>query len=138
MDAHIPENISLYKGPNYMEPDKNPEQNPLHPFKQYFNIDPNHQWAMAIDLHACTGCNACTIACQAENNIPIVGKDQVIRGREMHWIRMDRYFSSPYDAETVSSFTKEKGDEPGRRRVDPDNVVMIVQPVAFVQCENAP
>ncbi|MCH7225143.1 TAT-variant-translocated molybdopterin oxidoreductase [Haloferula sp. A504] len=114
MDSHIPPNISLYK--------------PANP------TDPLHQWGMSIDLSSCMGCNACLVACQAENNIPIVGKEQLAMGREMHWIRMDRYFAVQPLKDDEGNYVKEDGE----KVYDEENIELIPQPVACVQCESAP
>ena len=116
MDSHIPQNVDQYKPVSNAKDEDGNDRKHL--------WDKSHQWAMTVDLSTCTGCNACLVACQAENNIPVVGKVQVAMGREMHWVRMDRYF-----AETEDDSATDDWEKP---------VEMIPNPVACVQCESAP
>ncbi len=91
------------------------EHPPLESLWKERDYSEGYQWGMAVDLNSCTGCGSCVIACQSENNIPIVGKRQVAKGREMHWLRIDRYFSGSLD-----------------------DAAMVHQPVMCQHCENAP
>jgi MoCo/4Fe-4S cofactor protein with predicted Tat translocation signal len=101
---------------------------------------PNHKWALAIDLNSCIGCGACVVSCTAENNVPVVGPDEIRRSREMHWLRIDRYFSS----ETVKEVEEEKGEmgtkELYRNMENPafDNPKVVFQPVMCQHCNHAP
>jgi MoCo/4Fe-4S cofactor protein with predicted Tat translocation signal len=120
-----------------MNMEKPPVSQPLYP-NPLKKLEPTalHQWGMSIDLNACMGCAACAIACQSENNVPIVGKKQVAMGREMQWLRVDRYFAGHPEAEKNRRTTAPDSEQQFQEWIDDPQ--MVHQPMFCQHCEAAP
>jgi molybdopterin-containing oxidoreductase family iron-sulfur binding subunit len=120
-----------------MDAEKPPVDAPLYP-NPFDKLKQKglHQWGMSIDLHACVGCSACVIACQSENNVPIVGRDMVRRGREMHWLRIDRYYSGLIEKRRKLDTFKLEPEQQFESWIDDPQVV--TQPMLCQHCEAAP
>ncbi len=124
--AHIPHDVNgqpkqIYKHPYTANPETKSEI---------------HQWGMAIDLNTCVGCTACVVACQSENNIPIVGKDQVANSREMHWVRIDRYYSGEPAKRSQSDNLVHDDQQAYEEWID--DVQVVHMPMSCQHCESAP
>jgi MoCo/4Fe-4S cofactor protein with predicted Tat translocation signal len=117
------------------------EGNPAEIYEHPYKANPSthsdiHQWGMAIDLQTCVGCSSCVVACQSENNIPIVGKEQVGNSREMHWMRIDRYYSGNPETRGKADNLIMDDEQPYQEWIDDPQVVN--QPMICQHCESAP
>jgi len=117
---------------------KAPEQISIWSKKPNPDIPANHHWGMVIDLNSCIGCSACVIGCQAENNIPVVGRQEIINAREMHWMRIDRYYTSAMNEEEAEKSHLNVVDKFKQMEEPEENPRVVFQPMMCQHCNNAP
>ena len=98
----------------------------------------SHMWNMSIDLNSCTGCGACVVACSLENNVPVVGKDEVRRHRDMHWLRIDRYYSSEMTPELADENGIGAIEKYAKMEIPSESPDVVFQPVMCQHCNHAP
>ena len=141
LDIYKTRDASAYNHRHVLHSGWNHEEKPVSDFNLWDDHpveNVGHRWAMTIDLNSCTGCGTCLIACQSENNVPVVGKDEVRRGREMHWLRLDRYYAS--DIEPAVGTKGEGFKKEGYAGLqDPSDAPSVVHmPMMCHHCNHAP
>ena len=141
LDGYKSKDASAYNHKHVLHTGWNHEEKPVSEFNLWDEHpveNVGHRWAMTIDLNACNGCGTCLIACQSENNVPVVGKDEVRRGREMHWLRLDRYYASDIEP-AVGTKGKEYKEEGFDGLQNPaDNPQVVHMPMLCQHCNHAP
>jgi MoCo/4Fe-4S cofactor protein with predicted Tat translocation signal len=142
LDTYLTEEPAAYNHQHVLHTGWNHDEKPISEFDLY-EAHPvehvGHRWGMTIDLSSCIGCGSCLIACQSENNVPVVGKDEVRRGREMHWLRIDRYYASEIEL-TVGTRDEDEFAEEGFAglKKPAHNPKVVHQPMMCHHCNHAP
>ena len=141
LDIYKTEDAGVYNHQHTLHTGWNHDEKPIAEFNLWDEHpveNVGHRWGMSIDLNTCIGCSACLISCQSENNVPVVGKDEVRRGREMHWLRIDRYYASDIEP-TVGTKGKEFAEEGFAGLQDASNDPKVIHmPMMCHHCNHAP
>ncbi len=137
LDIYTSKDKEAYNPPHMLETHHGPEHISKFDLWEAHPVEKiGHRWGMTIDLSSCIGCGSCLVACQSENNVPVVGKDEVRRGREMHWLRIDRYYASDEEATVGTRENKETFDY-DKAEVAAQNPKVVHMPMMCQHCNHA-